>query len=105
MRDGEVTFDAAAQVTLPTRGDVGKHRFAGHARGDSKLHDVQAMVERAGEHAHARARVFVERPEAGVIADEILAQRRDAVVEQRAGGGVASGEPEIPYAPKRPDES
>lgn len=69
---------AASRVLFPTVGDLGESVFIREAVHHSQLHDVQAMVEIAGDHGEPRAGLLVERPESEVVVSEIVQKRADS---------------------------
>src|ERR1700685_43853 len=72
---------------------------------NSQLHDVQLMIERTRDHGQPRARLFVERPEAKVVAVKISQQCLNRACEEIMGRSFAGGEEIIVNAPCGPDES
>ena len=69
------------------------------------MHDVQAVIEIAGDHRQARAGLLVEGPESEVIAGKVVEERSDSSVEQIACAGILRGEPVIVDSPECPDKS
>ena len=77
VAEGARGLSSAAGVRLPAVGGLRKYIFPCETMHDSQLHDMQAMVKPARCHRQTRARLLVERPEAEVIALQIVKQGPD----------------------------
>ena len=92
-------------VRFPAVGDFVKGPVSRELCHDSQLYDMQAMVERAGEHFEASSGLLIERPVASIKAREVVNERFDSAIENVFRRRSSARHPEIVNAPQRPDKT
>jgi len=105
IAQGSGAFGPTVRVSLPAVGSVSKCGLAGQAMHDAQLHNVQAVIERAGNHGQARAGLLVQRPESEVVAVKIVKQCLNGAREKMVYGLIFGRQKVIVHAPCGPDES
>jgi len=105
VAEGTGTVGTTAGVVVPAVGHSSEFLFSSQAMHDAQLHDVQPMIEGAGDHREARAGLLVERPESQVVAIEVVEHGANCARKEILRRGMLGSEEVVVDAPGRPDES
>src|SRR5436309_15532493 len=72
---------------------------------DSKLDNMELVIERTGHHLESRSRLLVQRPKSHVVRIHVAQKRAHGLLEKRLRGWMTRGKKVVIHTPGSPDES
>src|SRR5436305_3600080 len=72
---------------------------------DSKLDNMELVIERTGHHLESRSRLLVQRPKSHVVRIQVAQKRAHGLLEKRLRGWITRGKKVVIHTPGGPDES